>query len=78
MRDHDREELERPEEEATTAEIAASKNGNGAKRPKNKPAQDEWGLYDPEQCGLAALFEKLDEIDEDTEEDRKVTPRRRA
>ena len=72
--------VERPEEEATTAETAASKNGNGngAKRPKNKPAQDEWGLYDPEQCGLAALFEKLDEIDEDTEEDRKVTPRRRA
>ena len=75
--------VERVEEEATTtAETAASKNtngnSNGAKRPKNKPAQDEWGLYDPEQCGLAALFEKLDEIEEDTEEDQKVTPRRRA
>jgi len=70
--------VEQPKEEATTADTAASKNGNGAKRPKNKPAQDEWGLYDPEQCGLAALFEKLDEIDEDTEADQKVTPRRRA
>ncbi len=27
-----------------------------------KPAQDEWGLFDPEQCGFAALLAKLDEI----------------
>jgi len=24
--------------------------------------QDEWGLFDPEQCGFAALLDKLDEI----------------
>jgi hypothetical protein len=24
--------------------------------------QDQWGLFDPEQCGFAALLAKLDEI----------------
>lgn len=27
-----------------------------------KPVQDQWGLFDPEQCGFAALRAKLDEI----------------
>ncbi len=31
----------------------------------SKPAQDEWGFFDPEQCGFAALVAKLDEITED-------------
>jgi hypothetical protein len=26
-----------------------------------QPAQDEWGLYDPEKAGLSALFNRLDE-----------------
>jgi hypothetical protein len=25
-----------------------------------RPAHDEWGVYDPEQAGLSALFAKLD------------------
>lgn len=25
-----------------------------------RPAKDEWGVYDPEQAGLAALFARLD------------------
>ena len=29
---------------------------------KPKPIQDEWGFFDPEQCGFAALLAKLDEI----------------
>ena len=29
-----------------------------------RPAQDEWGLFDPNQCGFAALLAKLDEITE--------------
>lgn len=34
-----------------------------AKRPKRtRPIEDEWGLFDPEQCGFAALLDKLDEI----------------
>jgi hypothetical protein len=32
-------------------------------RPDDKtpaPAQDEWGLYDPDKAGLSALFNRLD------------------
>jgi hypothetical protein len=25
-----------------------------------RPAKDEWGFYDPQQAGLAALFARLD------------------
>jgi len=28
-----------------------------------RPAKDEWGLYDPQQAGLAALFARLDAKD---------------
>jgi hypothetical protein len=35
---------------------------------KDKPAQDEWGFFDPEQCGFSALLAKLDEITEVTED----------
>lgn len=28
-----------------------------------RPAHDEWGVYDPEQAGLSALFAKLDSND---------------
>ena len=34
-------------------------------RPRSKsekPAVDEWGFFDPEQCGFSALLAKLDEI----------------
>lgn len=31
-------------------------------KPKKKPVQDEWGFFDPDQCGFAALVAKLDEI----------------
>jgi CheY-like chemotaxis protein len=42
------------------------------RRTKNNPAQDEWGFFDPDQCGFAALIEKLEEI---TEKDEKPAPR---
>jgi hypothetical protein len=29
-----------------------------------KPIQDEWGFFDPSQCGFSALIAKLDEIAE--------------
>jgi len=32
------------------------------KKTAPKPAQDEWGLFDPQQCGFAALLAKLDEV----------------
>jgi hypothetical protein len=40
------------------------------KRPakKSKPSQDEWGFFDPEQCGFAALLAKLDEITDSPDE----------
>jgi hypothetical protein len=34
---------------------------NSRKR-RTKPTQDDWGLFDPDQCGFAALVAKLDEI----------------
>ena len=37
-----------------------------SKQPK--PIQDEWGFFDPEQCGFAALLAKLDEITEGAED----------
>jgi hypothetical protein len=41
-----------------------------AKKPKSpikkgRPVQDEWGFFDPEQCGFSTLLAKLDEITED-------------
>ena len=32
---------------------------------KAKPIQDEWGFFDPEQCGFATLLAKLEEITEE-------------
>jgi hypothetical protein len=32
-------------------------------RPLTRPAKDEWGVYDPQQAGLAALFARLDSRD---------------
>lgn len=32
-------------------------------RSPARPAHDEWGVYDPEQAGLAALFARLDSKD---------------
>ena len=31
-----------------------------------RPAKDEWGVYDPQQAGLAALFARLDTKDTKT------------
>ena len=33
---------------------------------KAKPVQDEWGFFDPEQCGFSTLLAKLNEITADT------------
>jgi hypothetical protein len=27
-----------------------------------QPVQDEWGIFDPNQCGFSALVDKLDEV----------------
>ena len=45
------------------------RGGRAAPKPKPKPVQDEWGFFDPEQCGFAALLAKLDEITEEDDAD---------
>ncbi len=40
----------------------------GPKKPSKqstRPAQDEWGLFDPDRCGFAAVVQKLDEVTDD-------------
>jgi len=32
-------------------------------RSSARPAKDEWGVYDPQQAGLAALYARLDTKD---------------
>jgi hypothetical protein len=34
----------------------------GARKPAGAAVQDEWGFFDPSQCGFTALLSKLDEI----------------
>jgi hypothetical protein len=47
------------------SEKPAGKAAAQTARPdRTKPVQDEWGLFDPEQCGFAALLAKLDEVTE--------------
>ncbi|HKF64990.1 MAG TPA: hypothetical protein VKB36_00620, partial [Vicinamibacterales bacterium] len=46
-----------------------------ARKPSARPIQDEWGLFDPAQCGFAALLDKLEEITETSSPSR---PRRSA
>ena len=41
----------------------------------DRPKQDEWGLYDPEQCGFAALLVRLDELADDDRRDRERSNR---
>jgi hypothetical protein len=50
------------------ARPAADQNARKLKSQGGKPAQDEWGFFDPEQCGFAALLAKLNEITETGDE----------
>lgn len=40
----------------------AADKGRKARPKKKRDAQDEWGMFDPEQCGISAVMAKLDEI----------------
>jgi hypothetical protein len=54
-----------PESKPTSPQPVNTATSDPAKKRKPKPqppAQDEWGMFDPEQCGLAALRNKLNEI----------------
>ena len=69
-RDIDRLRVERTEAALPSVAAAADASEDGeqgaARRKKRKkeppPVQDEWGFFDPEQCGFTALLAKLDEI----------------
>ena len=53
----------KPAAPAAVAPAAVAAADELKKRPKRtRPIEDEWGLFDPEQCGFAALLDKLDEI----------------
>jgi len=49
---------------AAKAAAAAAKAGAKRKRKAKQATNvsDEWGFFDPAQCGFAALVSKLDEI----------------
>lgn len=48
--------------EAGSAHTPATTRRRKAGTPAKKPVQDEWSFFDPNQCGFAALLDKLDEI----------------
>ena len=58
---------------APIAPIAPIATGPTAspRKPKRKkdpvPVQDEWGFFDPQQCGFTALLAKLDEINDSSQ-----------
>jgi hypothetical protein len=47
---------------AAPAEPSPAPDRGRRKKASAHTVQDEWGLFDPEQCGFAALLAKLDEI----------------
>ncbi len=53
----------RPSDGAESDVPRAKKQKPQAK--KSKPIQDEWGFFDPEQCGFSTLLAKLEEITEE-------------
>ena len=41
--------------------MAMNQSRPTARPTTDRPAVDEWGIYDPSQAGLAALFERVEE-----------------
>jgi hypothetical protein len=70
------EEVEQKEEPRSVRRMRERppRTGRKPKKKAPRPAQDEWGMYDPAQCGPAALFG--DEDDDDWEEDPEPRPPR--
>jgi CheY-like chemotaxis protein len=57
-----RRDVERLDAAPVAAKMPKPLKKPGRKALKGKPVQDEWGFFDPEQCGFAALLAKLDEV----------------
>jgi hypothetical protein len=51
-----------PQTQLQAAEAAQTRRAR-----KSGPIQDEWGFFDPQQCGFAALLAKLDEFSDSDE-----------
>jgi len=43
------------------------------RKRRSTPVQDEWGFFDPQQCGFAALLAKLDEFSEAADDEIRKT-----
>lgn len=50
------------------APAAASPDAEPPRPRRSKAIQDEWGMFDPAQAGMAALYERLEKITEDEEQ----------
>ena len=60
-----RHDVERIRTERTDKPSPRPALARSSRHKKAKPIQDEWGLFDPEQCGFAALLAKLEEVTEE-------------
>ncbi len=64
----------RREESSSRRQIKKKRGSKGAKtkaeraEPQTEDAQDEWGMFDPNRCGFAAVVDKLDEVAEKKEQ----------
>jgi hypothetical protein len=56
----------RPAEPRTSTQTADAVQSRRSR--KSTPIQDEWGFFDPQQCGFAALLAKLDEFSDGPDE----------
>ena len=53
-------------EEPAAVEPLPEESGHGRrKRSRKASVEDEWGFFDPDRAGFAALLAKLEEITED-------------
>ena len=50
---------------AADADRPAATREHLRKRPKTSPLQEQWSVFDPEQCGFVALLAKLDQMSDD-------------
>ena len=48
--------------EAPADAAPAAARPRSRKKPRAMAPQEEWSLFDPEQCGFAALLAKLDQM----------------
>jgi hypothetical protein len=59
----------RPAATAVPADTSRRRTAAPSKPKRKRPVQDEWGMFDPTQCGFAALLDKLDEVTANSEND---------